>query len=130
MSARPLRVVLVGYGPVGARLVEELLPAVGTGDIELTVVGAEKEDAYNRVLVAEYAVGAAASLISGWMSSACLSRWTMPRWPTCRTQSGLSVRHGSSAACWQRPSAPAAIALVSFVTVTWFSSHPSVPIAR
>lgn len=59
MSARPLRVVLIGYGPVGARLVEELLPAVDAGDIELTVVGAEKEDAYNRVLVAEYAVGAA-----------------------------------------------------------------------
>ncbi|MDR6972069.1 FAD-dependent oxidoreductase [Leifsonia shinshuensis] len=59
MTARPLRVVLVGYGPVGARFVEELLPAVAAGEASLTVVGAEREDAYNRVLVAEYAVGAA-----------------------------------------------------------------------
>ncbi|MEO7015746.1 MAG: NAD(P)/FAD-dependent oxidoreductase, partial [Leifsonia sp.] len=56
---RPLRVVLVGYGPVGARFVEEFAPAVAAGAAELTVVGAEREDAYNRVLVAEYAVGAA-----------------------------------------------------------------------
>lgn len=52
-----LRVVLVGFGPVGARLVEELLPAVRAGEIGLTVVGVEAADAYNRVLVAEYAVG-------------------------------------------------------------------------
>ena len=56
---RPLRIVLVGYGPVGARLVEELLPSVEAGEAELVVVGAENDDAYNRVLVAEYAVGAA-----------------------------------------------------------------------
>ncbi|WP_431219974.1 FAD-dependent oxidoreductase [Leifsonia xyli] len=59
MTRRPLRVVLVGYGPVGARFVEELLPAVTAGTATLAVVGAEREDAYNRVLVAEYAVGAA-----------------------------------------------------------------------
>lgn len=53
----PERVVLVGYGPVGARLVEGLLPAVRDGLIDLTVVGAEPHDAYNRVLIAEYAVG-------------------------------------------------------------------------
>ncbi|MFF1573164.1 FAD-dependent oxidoreductase [Leifsonia sp. NPDC058292] len=58
-GTRPLRVVLIGYGPVGARFVEELSPAVAAGRVELTVVGAETEDAYNRVLVAEYAVGAA-----------------------------------------------------------------------
>lgn len=51
------RVVLVGYGPVGARFAEEMLPAVRAGLAELTVVGAEAADAYNRVLVAEYAVG-------------------------------------------------------------------------
>lgn len=51
------RVVLVGYGPVGARLVEGLLPAVRDGRIDLTVVGAETHDVYNRVLLAEYAVG-------------------------------------------------------------------------
>src|SRR4051794_28241042 len=51
------RVVLVGFGPVGARFVEELLPAVRAGLVHLTVVGAEAAPAYNRVLLAEYAVG-------------------------------------------------------------------------
>ena len=51
--------MLVGYGPVGARFVEELLPAVRVGLVQLTVVGAEAAEAYNRVLVAEYAVGEA-----------------------------------------------------------------------
>jgi len=50
-------IVLVGYGPVGARFVEDLLPAVRAGAVSLTVIGAEDEEAYNRVLVAEYAVG-------------------------------------------------------------------------
>ncbi len=51
------RIVLVGYGPVGARFVEELLPLVRSGKASLTVVGSEAADAYNRVLIAEYAVG-------------------------------------------------------------------------
>jgi assimilatory nitrate reductase electron transfer subunit len=53
----PERVVLVGFGPVGARFAEELLPLVRSGAMALTVVGAEDADAYNRVLVSEYAVG-------------------------------------------------------------------------
>ena len=53
----PLRVVLVGFGPVGARFAEELLPAVAGGEVALTVVGAERCDPYNRVMVAEFAVG-------------------------------------------------------------------------
>ncbi|GAA1061161.1 NAD(P)/FAD-dependent oxidoreductase [Agromyces bracchium] len=53
----PLRIVLIGYGPVGARFVEELLPAVRGGAVALTVVAGEPVEAYNRVLVAEYAVG-------------------------------------------------------------------------
>ena len=53
------RVVVVGFGPVAARFMEELLPAVRSGLVQLTVVGAEAADAYNRVLVAEYAVGVA-----------------------------------------------------------------------
>ncbi|WP_353808197.1 FAD-dependent oxidoreductase [Agromyces sp. SYSU T00194] len=57
--AGPTRVVLIGYGPVGARFVEELLPAVASGTVALTVLGAEAHDAYNRVLVGEYAVGRA-----------------------------------------------------------------------
>lgn len=53
----PERVVLVGYGTVGARFVEGLLPAVRSGALTLTVIGAEADDAYNRVLLADYAVG-------------------------------------------------------------------------
>ncbi|GAA1057014.1 FAD/NAD(P)-binding oxidoreductase [Agromyces luteolus] len=53
----PLRIVLIGYGPVGARFVEELLPAARGGAVALTVVAGEPVEAYNRVLVAEYAVG-------------------------------------------------------------------------
>lgn len=56
MSAA-LRIVLVGYGPVGARFVEELLPSVASGAVALTVVAGEAVEAYNRVLVAEFAVG-------------------------------------------------------------------------
>ena len=56
-GAGPERIVLVGYGPVGARFVDELLPAVHAGLATLTVVGAETADAYNRVLIADYAVG-------------------------------------------------------------------------
>ena len=51
------RVVVVGFGPVAARLVEELAPAVAAGTLALTVLGAEAEPAYNRVLVADLAVG-------------------------------------------------------------------------
>ncbi|MEO5919920.1 MAG: FAD-dependent oxidoreductase [Pseudolysinimonas sp.] len=55
----PERIVLVGFGPVGARFAEELLPAVSSGLVSLTVVGAEPDHAYNRVLLADYAVGSA-----------------------------------------------------------------------
>jgi assimilatory nitrate reductase electron transfer subunit len=51
------QVVIVGFGPVAARLVDELLPAVHAGHVGLTVVGAEAEAAYNRVLVADLGVG-------------------------------------------------------------------------
>ncbi|WP_157439198.1 FAD-dependent oxidoreductase [Agreia sp. Leaf244] len=59
MPDSPLRVVVIGYGPVGARLVDELLPAASDGLVEVTVVGAEQDPAYNRVLIAELAVGRA-----------------------------------------------------------------------
>lgn len=59
MKTDAVRVVLVGYGPVAARFVEEMLPEVSSGRVKLTVIGAERDEAYNRVLVAEYAVGAA-----------------------------------------------------------------------
>ncbi|WP_460795436.1 FAD-dependent oxidoreductase [Microbacterium sp. GXF0217] len=51
----PLRVVVVGFGPVGARLCEDLLPAVQDGTIDLSVIGAEEHAPYNRVLIAELA---------------------------------------------------------------------------
>ncbi|NEM90687.1 FAD-dependent oxidoreductase [Galbitalea soli] len=54
-----MRIVLIGYGPVGARFVEEVLPLVREGRARLTVVGAEEHEPYNRVLLAEYAVGRA-----------------------------------------------------------------------
>ncbi|WP_203135373.1 FAD-dependent oxidoreductase [Microbacterium sp. JZ31] len=53
----PVRVVLVGLGPVGVRFAEELLPELAAGRILLTIVGAEQHAPYNRVLVAEYAAG-------------------------------------------------------------------------
>lgn len=54
-----IRIVVIGYGPVAARFIEGMLPALRAGEVSVTVVGAETEDAYNRVLVAEYAVGRA-----------------------------------------------------------------------
>ncbi|MEQ4518972.1 FAD-dependent oxidoreductase [Pseudarthrobacter sp. B907] len=51
------RIVVVGFGPVAARLIDELLPAVRRGLVHLTVVGEEAEAAYNRVLVADLGVG-------------------------------------------------------------------------
>jgi assimilatory nitrate reductase electron transfer subunit len=51
------QIVIVGFGPVAARLVDELLPAVRSGKVGVTVVGEEAEAAYNRVLVADLGVG-------------------------------------------------------------------------
>lgn len=51
------QIVIVGFGPVAARLIDELLPAVREGQVSLTVVGEEAEAAYNRVLVADLGVG-------------------------------------------------------------------------
>ena len=51
------RIVVVGFGPVAARLVDELLPAVRSGLAQLTVIGEEAEAAYNRVLVVDLGVG-------------------------------------------------------------------------
>ncbi|WP_104179275.1 FAD-dependent oxidoreductase [Arthrobacter sp. B0490] len=53
----PSRVVVVGFGPVAARLVEHLEPLVAAGRVALTVLGQEPDAAYNRVLVADVAVG-------------------------------------------------------------------------
>ncbi len=58
MPSTPERIVVIGFGPVAASLAEGLLPGVADGRIHLTVVSAEKHVAYNRVLLAELAVGA------------------------------------------------------------------------
>ncbi|NKX55674.1 NAD(P)/FAD-dependent oxidoreductase [Arthrobacter sp. E918] len=52
-----MRIAVVGFGPVAARLIEELLPPVRSGQVLLTVIGAETVPAYNRVLVADLGVG-------------------------------------------------------------------------
>ncbi|MEK0155374.1 FAD-dependent oxidoreductase [Arthrobacter oryzae] len=51
------QIVIVGFGPVAARLIDELLPAVRGGLARLTVIGEEADAAYNRVLVADLGVG-------------------------------------------------------------------------
>lgn len=56
-ASTPERIVVVGFGPVAARLVEHLEPLVAAGRVALTVVGQEDDAAYNRVLVADVGVG-------------------------------------------------------------------------
>ncbi|MET1035487.1 MAG: FAD-dependent oxidoreductase [Arthrobacter sp.] len=51
------RIVVLGFGPAAARLVEELLPRVASGHAAVAVVGAERHAAYNRVLVADVGTG-------------------------------------------------------------------------
>ena len=55
----PEQIAIIGFGPVAASLVEGLLPAVAAGRCQLTVISAEEHLAYNRVLLAELAIGAA-----------------------------------------------------------------------
>ena len=49
-----MKVVVVGYGMAGARLVGEL---TGHGAVELTVLGAERHRAYNRIQLANLVAG-------------------------------------------------------------------------
>ncbi|MEE2569326.1 FAD-dependent oxidoreductase [Pseudarthrobacter sp. J64] len=51
------QIVVVGFGPVAARLVDELLPGVRDGRLSLTVIGEESQAAYNRVMVGSVGVG-------------------------------------------------------------------------
>lgn len=55
------RIVVIGAGPVGIRFAEELLPLVSEGRATVTVLGAEMANPYNRVLLAELAVGEASA---------------------------------------------------------------------
>ncbi|NJC21798.1 assimilatory nitrate reductase electron transfer subunit [Arthrobacter pigmenti] len=51
------RIVVVGFGPVAARFIELIDPLLASGAAHLTVIGAEPDSAYNRVLVADVGVG-------------------------------------------------------------------------
>lgn len=53
----PLRVVIVGHGMVGARLVDELLRRDADGAVDVTVLGAEPYEPYNRVLLSDVVAG-------------------------------------------------------------------------
>jgi assimilatory nitrate reductase electron transfer subunit len=53
----PLRVVIVGHGMVGARLVDELLRRDADGALDITVLGAEPYEPYNRVLLSDVVAG-------------------------------------------------------------------------
>ena len=53
-------IVIIGFGPVAASLIEGLMPSVTAGACRITVISAEEHLAYNRVLLAELAIGAAA----------------------------------------------------------------------
>ncbi|MBM7471789.1 FAD-dependent oxidoreductase [Subtercola frigoramans] len=59
LGERAMRILLIGYGPVGARFVEGMVASVESGITDVTVVGAETHEAYNRVLLADYAIGRA-----------------------------------------------------------------------
>src|SRR5688572_14300809 len=51
------RLVVVGNGMVGSRFVEDLLAADAAGRYDITVVGAEACEPYNRVLLSEVVAG-------------------------------------------------------------------------
>jgi assimilatory nitrate reductase electron transfer subunit len=53
----PLRVVIAGHGMVGARLVDELLRRDADGALDVTVLGAEPYEPYNRVLLSDVVAG-------------------------------------------------------------------------
>lgn len=54
---RPLRIVVVGGGPVAARLVQELRPALDSGAARVTVLGEESLPAYQRIRLGDVASG-------------------------------------------------------------------------
>lgn len=50
-------VVILGFGPVAARLLDELLEDVTAGTLQLTIIGAEAEAAYQRIRIGDVSVG-------------------------------------------------------------------------
>ncbi|MBL0887175.1 FAD-dependent oxidoreductase [Myceligenerans indicum] len=58
MSLRvPLRVVVIGFGMVGGRFVDELLRRDTDNAFDITVLGAEPYEPYNRVLLSDVVAG-------------------------------------------------------------------------
>ncbi|GAA1679391.1 FAD/NAD(P)-binding oxidoreductase [Citricoccus zhacaiensis] len=53
----PLRIVVVGGGPVAARLIQELRPALEAGAAHVTVLGEEPVPAYQRIRLGDVASG-------------------------------------------------------------------------
>ncbi|MBG6191754.1 assimilatory nitrate reductase electron transfer subunit [Arthrobacter sp. CAN_A212] len=91
-TGAPERIVIVGFGPVAARLVEHLEPLVAAGKVAVTVIGQEKEAAYNRVLVADVAVRRSREAAIGLADPAALMAL------------GIDVRLGARVARVDRPS--------------------------
>lgn len=56
MEGKP-HVVIIGFGPVASRLVEELLPDVTAGALRLTIAGSESRAAYQRIRLGDVSVG-------------------------------------------------------------------------
>lgn len=50
-------VVIIGFGPVASRLVEELLPELRSGALRLTIIGREDRAAYQRIRIGDVSVG-------------------------------------------------------------------------
>ncbi|MHA7155737.1 FAD-dependent oxidoreductase [Arthrobacter sp. TMN-50] len=90
-SGAPERIVVVGFGPVAARLVEHLEPLVAAGKIAVTVIGQETDAAYNRVLVADVAVGRSREAAIGLADPAALRAL------------GVDIRLGTRVARVDRP---------------------------
>jgi assimilatory nitrate reductase electron transfer subunit len=57
MSGVSTRVVVVGHGMVGSRFVDDLLERDAAGRFDVTVLGAEEYEPYNRVLLSELVAG-------------------------------------------------------------------------
>lgn len=58
-GARPRDVIVVGHGMVGSRFVEEVVARDRTGQLNITVLGAEPYGPYNRVLLSDVVAGRA-----------------------------------------------------------------------
>ena len=76
-------VVVIGFGPVAARFVDDVADLAAEGRIRLTVIGGELEPAYNRVLVGEHAMGRAELATMGLSD------------PEALAQSGIEVLLGT-----------------------------------